>query len=53
MIRNRDMEHTIGRMAGSMRDTGMTESSTAKVNLQIAKESVSMGNGIMESVYVG
>ena len=53
MIRSRDSEHTTGQMAGSTKATGMTESNMEKVNSRTAKESVSMANGITESVFVG
>jgi hypothetical protein len=53
MIRSRDSEHTTGQMAGSTKATGMTENNMEKANSRTAKESASMANGIMESVFVG
>ena len=53
MTKSRDTELTTGLMAESTKVTGMMESNMERVNSQIARESVRMGNGTMESVFVG
>ena len=48
MIRNKDMEYSIGLMEGNMTDTGCTESKKAWASTSMPKEKASTADGSME-----
>ena len=52
-IKSRALVSTLGQTERGMRDNGLTESSTGRVNSQIPRDVLVRGNGLMENVSGG